>query len=326
MNRLYAATDIYLSDYQLPVVIQGEISGGASPNAKSSQRRLAPIFHSKCITAASKCAVPPSKKRKTKSDPHIASVPSWVDLAEILSCTGRPADLLLRRLAVLCYDPSDVDQTPRLRCSGSVKGCPFSWVVPRNKSRIYKHASACAFVDLTLREEASEALSADAPSVHAEEQLGLVHSLPSNARPALVSDPTLHSLATNLGREQLKALVDFAIVRFICDCGIPPYCVDRESFRALLSHLNSRYTVVSFELSLYCCLIIYTRPQLHPSGGSSCHPKKHQTPQARGEPIPHTGWRLYSTLTLGLYIPCGYPWTANLSHARRGYLDSAAYR
>ncbi|KAF8601838.1 hypothetical protein BDV93DRAFT_509688 [Ceratobasidium sp. AG-I] len=199
-----------------------------------------------------------SKKRKTRADSNISSVPPWVDILESPLNCGRPPDLLARRLSILCYDSRDSDKTKKLRCAGSVNGCPSSSAFPRNKTRVYRHASSCTYIDPALRQQASAALSGQAPSALAEQAITpRSDSSTSNqaastalAAPSSTTSPILE-LAASSGRQQLKTIVDFDVIRFVCAAGLPPTCVDRPEFKTLLTHLNNRYIPVSSSTLAY---------------------------------------------------------------------------
>ncbi|KAG9110107.1 hypothetical protein FRC07_008235 [Ceratobasidium sp. 392] len=188
----------------------------------------------------------PRKKHKTTR--KITSVPGWVDIPEPGSNTGRPYDRLSRQLSILCYDSSDTTQSKQLRCVGSPQGCAFSWAFPRNRTRVLKHASQCMHIDVDFRQQASALLSSQAPSAVAEQlQPTSTTSLAalSSSSSELVARSPLFELASSSGKQQLKAVVDFDVVQFICAAGLPPFCVDRLEFKTMIQHLNNRYVPVS---------------------------------------------------------------------------------
>lgn len=199
-----------------------------------------------------------SKKRKTRADSDVSSVPPWIDILETPLTSGRPPDLLARRLSILCYDSRDPKEVKKLRCAGSVHGCPSSSAYPRNKTRVYRHASICTYIDSALRQQASVALSSQAPSALAEQASTqrpvLSSKLPAASDSSSTPSPTdgsISAIAANGGRQQLKTMVDFDVVRFVCAAGLPPTCVDRPEFKTLLTHLNSRYIPVSSSTLAY---------------------------------------------------------------------------
>ncbi|QRW15693.1 hypothetical protein RhiXN_03694 [Rhizoctonia solani] len=101
-----------------------------------------------------------------------------------------------------------------------------------------------------LRRQASTALRNRAPSsLIVPPPSDLESSIPESTNPSHSSNVTKPSLVKDLasssGRKQLKAQLDFDILRLVCAAGTPPTIVDREEFRAVIEHLNPRYTPVS---------------------------------------------------------------------------------
>ncbi|OJA15131.1 hypothetical protein AZE42_12680, partial [Rhizopogon vesiculosus] len=154
--------------------------------------------------------------------------------------------------------PTGVKQI--LRCIAS-KGCNTTWAMPRNKERILDHLSKCGWIDSALRKGACCELGKNAigPPAHISlvdedsESLSHVDSADKDdkkSKPGLrtaikKSNPQGGKLPVNTyvgeGRKLLKENGDYAVMKFVVCCGVPPTVVDSAEWKELMAILNPNY-------------------------------------------------------------------------------------
>lgn len=82
---------------------------------------------------------------------------------------GAIMDSRLKKISLPCYRTDDKKQEKKLvRCLGMKLGCPQTWVWPRQKGRIFAHASSCSYLSELERktvQEINTTMASEAPSV-----------------------------------------------------------------------------------------------------------------------------------------------------------------
>ncbi|QRV90591.1 hypothetical protein RhiJN_18609 [Ceratobasidium sp. AG-Ba] len=121
------------------------------------------------------------QKKKLKT----TSVPTWINLPEPSSATGRPRNRLARKISVLCYDLGDTRSAKQLCCEPSA---------------LLSRQAPSAVVEQLYNSEQGSSTALVVPSTSS--------TVPSSSS----SGPSpLFELASSSGRQQLKAVVDFDI-------------------------------------------------------------------------------------------------------------------
>lgn len=169
---------------------------------------------------------------------------------------------MLDLVSIPCYRIADVDAKLAYRCAGASLGCNISWVAPRAKDRVLKHAEKCNALSQEQRQAASSELIRGAPGAklaklqHDERtassslsQTNTLHPATNTSHSQSMSLPPkkidLKILGKRAYREKLKATTDFNILTFICASGIPPTVVDLSSWKEIFMGLGVDYTPVS---------------------------------------------------------------------------------
>ena len=128
-----------------------------------------------------------------------------------------PVHPLLNKISCRCHDRDD-PKTIRYRCLGT--NCPRSWALPRNNTRILKHACHCHRLPAQLRAEANslksdESLGALVEQMEHDEEVERVsakrvkvegENSPNGGMEATFLD--IH--VGEMGRRRLQAMLDLA--------------------------------------------------------------------------------------------------------------------
>lgn len=144
------------------------------------------------------------------------------------------------------------------RCIAS-KGCNTTWAMPRNKERILDHLSKCSWLDSDLRKRAFSELGKNAigPPAHISLEDDESHAttaddggkrLKSGSR-VLPLQKSSGSKGGKLpvkayigeGRKILKENGEYAIMKYLVCCGVPPTVVDSEEWKELMAILNPAF-------------------------------------------------------------------------------------
>lgn len=222
------------------------------------------------IAPASERSLKPKKAKKTieKALPDFV----WDDFVSAdedeKGKGGRKGDERLLELALPCYHKNDLSKKI-LRCPGmkpkpgKEDACDQTWAWPRNKSRIYKHASDCEHLSRELREVVNAVMAEDSLSVKVSRTQNQLNFQPKSSpstpesgtpTPATTestkritpsSQPSVLSLSRKAKIEAITAQLDLDIVKWICVAGIPPSKVDLPQWKTLWEHANPLYTPAS---------------------------------------------------------------------------------
>lgn len=137
----------------------------------------------------------------------------------------------------------------RYRCVGN--NCTRSWALPRNKSRVLKHACHCHRLPSHLRAEANSLKSGESLGALVEQlECEIADERVSSKRIRIdgennPSDSTTETFMDiyvgETGRKRLQAMLDLAVVNFICATAIPPTVVDYAEWKKIFTIANIRY-------------------------------------------------------------------------------------
>ncbi|OCB87760.1 hypothetical protein A7U60_g5083 [Sanghuangporus baumii] len=151
---------------------------------------------------------------------------------------GRPGDPLLHKLRVPIPGPGK-----KFRCVGHSRGCRVEWEKQSAfRSRVFKHAHNCHFVPDSLKREVSGQLQNRSLGHYFEKK----HEVTDSKNDQTTSSETqktgdLKYLVEESGCVQLIKKINFAVLKLICTCGIPPSIVDRQEWKELLCVANPKY-------------------------------------------------------------------------------------
>ncbi|KDQ60480.1 hypothetical protein JAAARDRAFT_712510 [Jaapia argillacea MUCL 33604] len=159
---------------------------------------------------------------------------------------GRPRITLLDDITVTV--PTNDPAKFTYRCVGMK--CTKTWS-NRNSARIFAHATLCCGLKSAVRKvisvrSAGQSLGARMARTDSTVAIAPPPD-PSTAVEELDTTPTSHAFDTfkTQGHIDLQTKLDFAIMKFVCVCGIPPHVVDLEEFKNILAVANSNYNPVS---------------------------------------------------------------------------------
>ncbi|KAG1859014.1 hypothetical protein DFJ58DRAFT_658524, partial [Suillus subalutaceus] len=139
------------------------------------------------------------------------------------------------------------------RCIAS-KGCNTTWAMPRNKERILDHLSKCSWLDSDLRKRAYSELGKNAigPPAHIpladDETRKPTTADEDEEQPESRSRASLQKggklpvkMYIGEAKRILKESGDYAIMKYLVCCGVPPTVVDSEEWKELIAVLNPNY-------------------------------------------------------------------------------------
>ncbi|KAL5490634.1 hypothetical protein ACEPAI_5468 [Sanghuangporus weigelae] len=149
---------------------------------------------------------------------------------------GRPADPLLDKLRILYF----ADQTEKYRCAG--EGCPTVWEKKSGyRDRVFRHAANCFYIPKDLQQRVNGCLKDRSLGQFFEDQQNSDKPSESQTAENRKTGTSLKAVAEQCGREQLIKKINFAVLKVICACGIPPSIVDRKEWKDLLCIANPKY-------------------------------------------------------------------------------------
>ncbi|KIJ07798.1 hypothetical protein PAXINDRAFT_89809 [Paxillus involutus ATCC 200175] len=207
------------------------------------------------------------KKKIQKVDSKVLTSfddPNYQDLLEMDDNRGKGIKILplLLKVSRRCQKKNlgAGDSKPEralTRCIGS-RGCNTIWAFPRNRQRVLAHTSKCNWLPSDVREAALEHLGGNAvgPAAIISPDSTVSHRAATKSQIDNTVTVTTHQKAGQTGsgssntmfksyvtegRQELKDKVDYAVMRFIVCCGIPPTTVDSDEFKTMVTTLNPRY-------------------------------------------------------------------------------------
>ena len=203
---------------------------------------------------------PGKRKRadtKVLDDFHDSDYPTSDEPADDRGGGGKTHPLLFEISKIYRgKNPKNGKDVKRVRCLGS-KGCKTTWVLPRAKARILKHAHKCGYIPVELRRRVSKMMAEEAVGEKANVK-GNDESGASGSEVEIVAPPKrikMGSAAGNsgsksgplgafvrAGRKELQDKADHALIVFIACCGIPPNVADSREFKTFVSVLNTDYS------------------------------------------------------------------------------------
>jgi hypothetical protein len=218
------------------------------------------------------------KKKSKKPNGVVAYDPTSVldmfidaDPKEAKGPGGAKTDPLLDLVSSMAYLKSDPDKLI-VRCAGAAYGCTHTWVAPRWKTRVYKHASGCSKlddIDPTLRDRVRTAMAKESlgdrvasnplldsedgqPAAKRIKETSSSLSMASATPPMASSMPTQSVQQTSIFPIQRKARIaalkdqlDLDVLKLICVGGIPPSKVDSKEWKTMWKHGNPDYEPAS---------------------------------------------------------------------------------
>ncbi|KAG2131747.1 hypothetical protein DEU56DRAFT_953211, partial [Suillus clintonianus] len=173
--------------------------------------------------------------------------PRYVDLSDPKDTRkgGAKTHPLLLEGSMRCYVLQKVKQI--FRCIAS-KGCNTTWATPRNKERILDHLSKCGWLDSDLRKRAISELGKNAigPPAHISLEDDESHTTTADdGGKRLKSGSKGGKLPVKAyigeGRKILKENGEYAIMKYLVCCGVPPTVVDSEEWKELMAVLNPNF-------------------------------------------------------------------------------------
>ena len=166
------------------------------------------------------------------------------------------------------------DPDVRVRCIGSV-GCKTTWATPRSQIRVFGHVKSCKWVPKLLRKqvmmlmakdslgdiaEALDTSESEGDSLLEKEEESINGRGDESATDSTSAEPgakrqkssrgtivkpsrskSVHQLATQGGKQAVKARADFALLLFLCCNCLPPRVVDSIQFKNLVKVLHPWY-------------------------------------------------------------------------------------
>ncbi|KAL5512313.1 hypothetical protein ACEPAG_3305 [Sanghuangporus baumii] len=136
----------------------------------------------------------------------------------------------------------------KFHCVGHMCGCRVEWENQSAfRSRVFKHAHNCHFVPDNLKCEVSGRLQNRSLGHYFEKKHEATD--PKNDQTmspeAQRTGADLKNLVEESGRVQLIKKINFAMLKLICTCGIPPSIIDRQEWKELLCVANPKYDPLS---------------------------------------------------------------------------------
>jgi hypothetical protein len=220
----------------------------------------------------------PKKKPKKKPNGVVNYDPTSVldtfidaDPKEAKGPGGAKTDPLLDLVSTMAYMKSNPGKLI-VRCAGATSGCTHTWVAPRWKTRVYKHAAGCNKLDNispTLCDQVRTAMAKESLGDRVESNPLLasedgrpaakrINTMPSSlslksATPSTVpSKPAPSVRQTSIFPAQRKARVaalkdqlDLDVLKLVCVGGIPPFKVDSKEWKTMWKHGNPDYEPAS---------------------------------------------------------------------------------
>ncbi|TDL27053.1 hypothetical protein BD410DRAFT_482841 [Rickenella mellea] len=134
------------------------------------------------------------------------------------------------------------------RCVGAVNGCTTTWVIPRVKGRVLKHAATCRYISADLQQKVNEELGDDAPGARVARN-ALNQSVSQSAVPAAHgtiqsaggSQPSVYEMSKLAWYEML----DYEILKFMCCSGMPPHVLNLKEWKSMWACAVPKYKPVS---------------------------------------------------------------------------------
>jgi hypothetical protein len=230
---------------------------------------------------ASEASVLKPKKKPKKPNGVVNYDPTSVldmfidaDLKEAKGPGGAKTDPLLDLVSTMAYMKSNPGKLI-VRCTGAAYGCTHTWVAPRWKTRVYKHAAGCNkldSIDPTLRDKVRTAMAkeslgdrVESNSMFASEDgqpaakrlkkmssSSLTPPLESATHFTTPSKPAPSVRQTSIFPVQRKARIaalkdqlDLDVLKLVCVGGIPPSKVDSKEWKTMWKHGNPDYEPAS---------------------------------------------------------------------------------
>ena len=184
---------------------------------------------------------------------------------------GAKTDPLLELVSTMAYMKSDPGKLI-VRCAGAAYGCTHTWVAPRWKTRVYKHAAGCNRldrIDPTLRDKVRTAMAKESlgdrvesnplsasedrqPTAKRVKRMASSLSLESATPFTELSTPAPSVQQTSIFPVQRKARIaalkdqlDLDVLKLVCVGGLPPSKVDSKEWKTMWKHGNPDYEPAS---------------------------------------------------------------------------------
>ncbi|KAL5536596.1 hypothetical protein ACEPAF_419 [Sanghuangporus sanghuang] len=176
----------------------------------------------------------------------------WAELDALKGKGGRKRDPLIVEVVIPGYMKKGPDEPIYYRCVGSGRGCAKIFDKSNGyRERFFYHAAGCGFVPTELKQRVNNALGKTALGnqldAHGTSTVPTSCSScsPSSCTPDRFNGP-LTDWARGPGRTELNKKINFAVIKFLCACAIPPTVIDSKEWKEVLaSSSGGQYQTVS---------------------------------------------------------------------------------